>query len=547
MKTKPIVNGRASRMAGILAVALVAVTLLASVAVPARQSWLITSLLHDTREILEPTRQQYRSIANADNQRMMALKSLDRVRALEEFSIISNAGLVFVALGALFGVMILTSRERRLSDVLQRRVEEESTLREAAEALAGAFTMEDVTQRIVQAALETLEGRGAFVEEILNASPHHSTVVVRAISGVGVPSLDSSCESPGSYTEQVTASGQPLLIPDLRKIGCQTTVSAKKDITGAAIVVPLGDPGKATRALFVLSQPHGHFRENDVERAAIFGHLAALAYEKITLLESAHEGRHKLERLMQTRSRLIRGFTHDVKNPIGAADGYAGLLSEGIYGKLSAEQQESITRIRRCIHDALSLIDDLNTLARAESGSMALSLEPLDVADLMRSLCQKYQAAAESKGLSLAVVSDSNLPVIESSRPRVRQIASNILSNAIKYTDSGSVTIRVQQRRGNSSEPPGDWIVVDFIDTGSGIPLEKHEFIFEEFSRIGDNNKPGAGLGLAISRLVAEALGGHITVQSELGAGSTFTLWLPLQPNDDRPLQSVSSLTNASS
>jgi signal transduction histidine kinase len=225
----------------------------------------------------------------------------------------------------------------------------------------------------------------------------------------------------------------------------------------------------------------------------------------------------------------MRGFSHDVKNPIGAADGYAELLTEGIYGELSSEQKESVTRIRRCIRGALSLIDDLHELARVESGHMLITRAPLDLGDLICTIGEEYQATARAAGLSLAIIADPDLPAIESSESRVRQIASNLLSNAIKYTSSGSVTVHAFRHHGGPSGEREEWAVVEFIDTGVGIPSDKKELIFEEFSRLDGNDKPGAGLGLAISRVLAEALGGYITVESDIGHGSTFTLWLPLQ------------------
>lgn len=432
--------------------------------------------------------------------------------------------------------------ERRALEDARRRARQEAALREAAEALAGVFTIDDVTQQIAHAALKAMEGRGAFVEEIV-ARPGESSdiVIVRAVSGAGVPPLESICEFAGSYTEQVTASGEALLITDLENPQRFTTVCALRGNAGAAIVVPLGGPRTATRALFVLSPPRGHFRSDDVERAAIFGQLAALAYEKVRLLDEAYDGRRKLERVLQSRSRLMRGFSHDVKNPIGAADGYAELLNDGIYGELSAEQQEIVKRIRRSIHGALSLIDDLHQLARAETGHLAISLEPVDLPDLLRTIGEEYQAAARASGLSLSVATESGLPILQTSGARVRQIVSNLLSNAIKYTEKGSVTVRALRRRGGPFGDAEDWEVVEFIDTGPGIPLQKQEFIFEEFSRIGGDDKPGAGLGLAISRVLAEALGGHISVESEIGHGSTFTLWLPLHSTKDAVADSQSA------
>jgi signal transduction histidine kinase len=182
--------------------------------------------------------------------------------------------------------------------------------------------------------------------------------------------------------------------------------------------------------------------------------------------------------------------------------------------------------MRRCMHEALSLIDDLHELARAETGHLALHSEPVNVAELIGTLGEEYQAKAVASGLSFSTSVAADIGTIQTSKSRVRQIASNLLSNAIKYTDSGSVSVRADHRSDGTFPGGPDWLVIEVCDTGRGVPLEKLDFIFQEFGRI-DGDKTGAGLGLAISRLLAQALGGHITVTSELGRGSTFTLWLP--------------------
>jgi len=455
-----------------------------------------------------------------------------RVRELEHVSLISNATLVLIALVALYAVAFLTARERSLAAWLRRRAEEESArarreaaLREAAEALAGAFTMDEVTKRIADAALDAVDGRGAFVERITR-SEHSERLTVAAVAGTGAPPLGSSREFAGSYAEQVLAFREPTTIEHLDEGRLTTTVQISSAPGDSAIVVPLAFGGTSHGALFVLTG-RGHSRADDVVRAAIFGHLAALAYEKVSLLDEATDGRQKLERVIASRSRLMRGFSHDVKNPIGAADGYAALLSEGVYGDLNPRQQESLARMRRSMHDALSLIDDLHELARAETGHLALEPESVDLADLICTIGEEYQASAKARGLSFSVKLPANLPSIRTSRSRVRQIASNLLSNAIKYTDAGSVSVRAAYELCGPFGDERDWVAIEFCDTGRGIPSEKFDFIFQEFSRIGDSSNHGAGLGLAISRLLAQALGGHITVSSEVGRGSVFTLWLP--------------------
>jgi signal transduction histidine kinase len=458
----------------------------------------------------------------------------DRVRGLEHFSLTSNVLLVLVALAALTAVLILTLRERRLAVLLRRRVAAESTrarqegaLREAAEALAGAFTVEEVTQRIANAALHVLEGRGAFVERMdTRHSQSSNLITVGAVAGTGVPPLGSSCEFAGSYVERVLENGSPGLIPEAGEPRCGGMLTTVNGATGFAIAVPLVSRSAPVGALFILSARH-HFRADDVARAAIFAHLATLAYEKVRLLDEAIEGRQRLERVISSRSRLIRGFSHDVKNPIGAADGYAELLTDGVYGDLNPQQRESVSRMRRCIHGALSLIEDLHELGRAETGHLALTPEPVNVADLVRGISEEYQAAVNASGLTFTVDIAVDLMIVQTNWTRVRQIVANLLSNAIKYTDAGCVKIRCANRSIGPTGEIGDWVIVEVSDTGRGIPQEKQDFIFEEFTRIGGGDKSGAGLGLAISRLLAQALGGQISVASELGRGSIFTLWLP--------------------
>lgn len=251
---------------------------------------------------------------------------------------------------------------------------------------------------------------------------------MRAIAGSGVPPLDAVCPLAGSYTERVTSSGKPMLLEDLTQLEQAGSLGLMPPTDGSAIIVPLGGEVTPMGALFVVTSAVRHASADEVTRAGIFGHLALLAYEKVALLEEAHERRRVLERVVQSRSRLMRGFSHDVKNPIGAADGFAELLSLGVHGALATEQQASIDRMRRNMRSALALIDDLHELARAETGNLALALEPVDLA---------------------------------------------ALANAI-------------------------------------------------------------GEGLAISKLLAGRLGGHISVQSELGRGSRFGLWLPMHGGDER-------------
>ena len=451
----------------------------------------------------------------------------EQVRSHEWGSLFVNAGLVFVALTAMVAVVALTLRERRLAAILQRRVQEESVLRTTAEALAGAFTVDDVTQQIARSALDATQAQGVYAEHVSHTPDGSFAVVVRGEAGTGVPTIGTTRAYTGSYTEQAINIGEPVLVSGLTGPDPSALDSALIDTAESTIVLPLGQRGAPLGALFIVGAAQGRFR-SDAAWAHTFSHLAALAYEKVRLIDEAREGRLELERLMRSRQRLMRGFSHDVKNPLGAADGYAELLSAGIYGELTAEQRESMQRIRRSIHRALDLIGDLHELARAETGNVALRRQLVDLGDLVRTSGDEYRGAANASGLSLTVDVAEDLPTVETDGARVRQIVGNLLSNAIKYTKAGSVVLRVREYPAETVGGARGSVHFDVIDTGLGIPADKQEIIFEEFTRLGANDRAGAGLGLAISKRLAEALGGQISVESEVGQGSTFTLLIPL-------------------
>lgn len=441
------------------------------------------------------------------------------VIAHERQSILVNAALVLAALAGLVIVIALLQRQRRLASTLQRRAEYEAALRETSEALAAAFTMDDVTEQIVRSARDVTHARCAWFELVESAPDGSPALVVRGVAGDGGPSVGATRPYEGSHAQTALSRDTPVYVAQ---------VAREDAAAGSTIVLSIDQLGRPIGAVSVVDAAIEDWRSPDRNWAQIFAHFAALAYEKVRLLDEARNARRELERVMASRERLVRGFSHDLKNPLGAADGYAELLVHGIFGEMTATQRESLESLRRSIRRALDLIDDLHELARAESGVVALRREPVHVGELVHSLYEEYRGAAHASGLALGVDAASELPVLVTDGGRLRQIVGNLLSNAIKYTAAGSVTLRARTqafaRDGNGS----GWVYLDVIDTGVGIPADKCELIFEEFSRLGNGDRPGAGLGLAISERLAEALGGRILVESELGAGSTFTVQLPL-------------------
>jgi PAS domain S-box-containing protein len=262
------------------------------------------------------------------------------------------------------------------------------------------------------------------------------------------------------------------------------------------------------------------------ERKRLEGERERLLESEREAREEADRRRAELERVSESRSRLMRGFSHDLRNPLAAADGSALLLEDGrAFGPLTERQLESVRRIRRGIRTSVRLIDDLLELARAEAGQIELQCVEMDVGEAVREIAEDFQAQAAAAGLAVEVRVPEGMRVL-GDPTRVRQVLANLVSNAVKYAPQGRITLHATGRW-DPGPVPGVWVPVSVSDTGPGIPEEKRELIFEEYTRLDPGAQHGAGIGLAISRRIARLMGGDLTAWSEPGHGSTFTLWLP--------------------
>ena len=464
---------------------------------------------------------------------------VERIEEIERLGTGLTVLLVLFALVAALFVERLGARFRSAAERFERRAREEAALRRAAQAVTSASTVDEVVHRIVESALDAIGGDGAVVKRIDSG---HEEVQVAAVAGDTEQSVGARTPYPGSLTEAVIARMEPMLV-----IGGRATdlpappAAARQDGNDTTLVVPLVYANEPLGVL-ELHRRSGRpaFRAEDVARARTFADLAALAFYKVALLQQSEQRRQELERTIESRARLIRGFSHDVKNPLSAAEGYAQLLEEGITNGLTDAQRESVGRIRRSIRSAVRLIDDLLDIARAEAGELPLERGPVDVQRVVAETAEEFRAAAEAKGIALETRIPAAVPVIESDEGRIRQILGNLLSNAIRYTpEEGRVVVRAESGEGGGAPAAGRWVAVAVTDTGPGIPKEQQESIFEEFKHVDTIAERGAGIGLSISRMLARALGGDITVDSEVGKGSTFTVWLPLAAAESRPTRAA--------
>ena len=258
------------------------------------------------------------------------------------------------------------------------------------------------------------------------------------------------------------------------------------------------------------------------------GAVAWTARRTILLSRAAAAGQRNAELAMSAKSALMRGVTHDLKNPLGAARGYADLLADGALGPVPEAQERTVSRLRSLISVTLDTVNDLVELSRADAGELRIDRQETDLALIGRDCVDDYRASSDAAGLQLLFEANNLEPgsstIVTTDPVRVRQVLGNMLSNALKYTPRGGI-VRVSIATALDPEL-GHVIALDVSDTGPGIPEPLRERVFEEFFRVSTTVAVahGTGVGLAIARRVARLLGGDLRVHETPGGGATFSL-----------------------
>jgi signal transduction histidine kinase len=223
-------------------------------------------------------------------------------------------------------------------------------------------------------------------------------------------------------------------------------------------------------------------------------------------------------------SQFLGNISHEFRTPLNAILGYTHMLLQGVSGPVTELQRKSLSRIDSNSRHLLALINDILDITRIEAGRMPLSATSFQVADVVDDVMSELEPIIRRSSLTVTARIERTLPPVTTDQQKVRHIVLSLLSNALAFTPSGSVTITA------GCEPVTGALTIDVRDTGMGIPEESRRRIFEDFRQLDDSparGHDGAGLGLSISRRLAKMLGGSIDLDSEVGRGSTFTLRVP--------------------
>ncbi len=329
---------------------------------------------------------------------------------------------------------------------------------------------------------------------------------------------------------------EPMQEPDLRN---QPRTTANETILRAGyrarLLLPLMRSGNVIGALVVRRKAPGEFPANTVELLKTFAAQSALAIQNARLFSEIGEKSHQLEVASQHKSQFLANMSHELRTPLNAIIGVTEMLLEDARDFKRAEEVEPLDRVLRAARHLLALINDILDLSKIEAGRMELHLESFPLAPLIEDVVKTIESLASKNGNRIAVECPPEIGKIHADQIRFRQALLNLVSNANKFTEQGTVTIETRQQRIDDRE----WITVEVTDTGIGMNAEQMGRLFQEFSQADSSTTRkygGTGLGLAISRHFCRMMGGDITVDSEPGKGSTFTIRLPRIVQTERPM-----------
>jgi len=400
------------------------------------------------------------------------------------------------------------------------------TLYAIAKRLTSSLAPEEVLNTIVQSIAKAVNAKGCSLMLLL---PDKKQLMHTISYGLSKSYLRKGPVISNAIISEVLKGNSVAILDATKDPRVQYKEQAKREGIASMLSVPLMPDGEVVGIMRVYTSEQRRFSPEEIEFLGSVANLGAIALTKARLHEALgrdlEERSVELSKLEEDKARFLRFLSiaaHDLKAPLTAIQGFLWVMLGGFSGELTDKQRNMLQRSSRRIDELLNLISDLLDIPRIESGQIVQEIEDVSLYQIVKCSCDDLRHQAEEKGVALKVELPQTLHEIPGSSPRLQQVMTNLVSNAISYTPEGVVTVRV-------TEGDND-IKVEVRDTGIGIPPEDLPRVFDDFFRASNVEIRGTGLGLSIARRIVEAHGGNICVESpcpESNTGSKFTFTLP--------------------
>lgn len=404
----------------------------------------------------------------------------------------------------------------------ERRAER---LQAATEALSSSLSSGDVAGMIVDQALAALRADSGIVATL---EPNGQELRFIASRNAPLAELGTTISVNLDLPLCVVArTGKAFTAPTREDVRMRfPDIMPSHEFAGVRAIAafPLRVDERMIGALLVRWNRDRTIAPGDAAFMAAMSRIAAEALDRARLFEAERDARAAAEAANRAKAAFLASMSHELRTPLQAALGFAQLVRSGLYGPVNDRQSEALSRVERSQMHLTRLIDDVLDFARLEAGRVRVDLEPVLLADVIADLTPLVEPQAANKNIELALMPPPDSLRVLADRQRLQQVLVNLVGNAIKFTPNGG-SVRVGALHADER------VTIQVRDTGPGIPSDRLQAIFEPFVQVEaglTRTQPGAGLGLAISRDLARAMKGELSVESEFGNGSTFSLELPV-------------------
>ena len=417
-----------------------------------------------------------------------------------------------------------------LNEQLMRSVAQLTALSEVGRAISSTLDMETVLRTIVSRAVQLT---GLDAGSIFEYDERTEEAHLRAAENVDDEILAILRRTPIRKGEgavgRTVSTGEPTQVPDIHDESYKTRLRDAVIRGGyrSLLVVPLLREQQIIGALAVIRKVPGPFAAEMVELLKTFAAQSALAIQNARLFRDLAEKSKQLEVASQLKSQFLANMSHELRTPLNAIIGITEMLQEDARDLKREAELEPIARVLHAARHLLTLINEILDLSKIEAGRMEIHVESFAIAPLVEDVVSTVGTLAAKNGNRVVVDCAPGLGTMRADQTRLRQALLNLASNANKFTEHGTVTIRAKR----VPEDGREWVTMAVTDTGIGLTREQMGRLFQEFVQADASTTRkygGTGLGLAISRRFCQMMGGDITVESEPERGSTFTIRLPV-------------------
>jgi PAS domain S-box-containing protein len=336
----------------------------------------------------------------------------------------------------------------------------------------------------------------------------------------------------GGAIEWVMENGELIIAPD---IAAETRLRGKGQLAmglKSCAILPLRVHGEILGVIHLASRTPRYFEIEQRDHLMTIARQMSIALENRELYCNLQVSSRELEKASKVKDEFLAVMSHELRTPLSVVLGYSGVIGKKELGPLTPEQELAMEVILRNARELSRMIESIMDATKIEAGSMSAEKDPVAVAGLLEEIKLAYDFPT-AKNIGFEWHYSDRLPLLWTDARKLRQILTNLINNAIKFADGGRVSVTARENRDFHSGVENRWIEFEVADNGIGIPPSECQRIFERFHQVdgsGTRRFEGVGLGLYIVKSFTELLGGQVTVESELGKGSKFTVRLPLIP-----------------